>query len=796
MLDFFRRYQRYLYIVITIVIVISFSFFGTYSTINTDAYREQIDFTAVDGTPIPRSELDQMVMFISTDADDKLFFGGAWGPNFLNDGVIKKDFLQNGLGLMLANQFPGDINIDIEKKLIKEKRFVPYVHPQAHFLNADTAWNYFAPDLKKNFDALRASSTAASPESLAFRVNLYLAQQKMPPPFLRHILLSQQKQYSWLAPDPNLERADLSLFGYHTLDDWFGPRFIRLISEFIINSAIIAEQQGYEVTRAEALADLKYNSEISFRQNLNSPNLGVATGTEYFNEQLHNMRLDPNQAAAIWQKVLLFRRLFHDMGSSMFVDPMTIQQFNQYVKETIEGDLYRMPREFHFNHFRDMQKFEIYLNAISNRNGEQKSLTLPTAFLSVEEVAKKSPELVQKRYLLDIAQVEKKTLQSKISLKDTWNWEVEDQNWPKLVKQFPDLGIKKGETREQRFQALDSLDDMTRTKVDDFARNEMMESHPEWVAKALDDAPAIRTEAALKLKGGKTPFAGLTKPQTLISLLDNAKIGEPDPSLSKFTADNASFYRIIVLERTPAEILTFAEAQKEGVLDPLLDAQLENYYNQIKQNYPQDFQKEDKTWKNFADVKERVAEIYFAPLLQAIYQEYTASISPEKPQKQLLNEISASLRFNAYARQILAEMKKNPNKIETIIKQKTEGNENEKLPAREPLTNQWKFEKSVFHYDRASKGQQLDLKEGFSLKPEEWSMVHTPANGDIFFFQLASKEHQEDKIALNNKIDAERQLLSEDAEHQLMNHLLNRMKEKHALSLDYLNKGSEMSPEG
>ncbi len=33
MLAFFRKYQRYFFLVITIVIVISFSFFGTYSTL-------------------------------------------------------------------------------------------------------------------------------------------------------------------------------------------------------------------------------------------------------------------------------------------------------------------------------------------------------------------------------------------------------------------------------------------------------------------------------------------------------------------------------------------------------------------------------------------------------------------------------------------------------------------------------------------------------------------------------------------------------------------------------------------
>ena len=59
MLDFFRRHQRYFFAVITVVIVISFSFFGTYSTLSNSSFREQIAFTNVDGTDVTRHELDE-----------------------------------------------------------------------------------------------------------------------------------------------------------------------------------------------------------------------------------------------------------------------------------------------------------------------------------------------------------------------------------------------------------------------------------------------------------------------------------------------------------------------------------------------------------------------------------------------------------------------------------------------------------------------------------------------------------------------------------------------------------------
>ncbi len=795
MLEIFRKYQRYLFIVITFIVVISFSFFGTYSTIANNGYSDQIAFTTVDGTHVPRSELDQLVMFISTDAEDKLLLGGIWGPNFLNDGVIQKDFLKDGLAELIAAQYPGEINQDLQTRFEREKRYVPYEHPQAHFLSAETAWKYFAPDIKENYDALKASSNPSSPEAFAARVRLYNSQKKLPAITLRQALLYQQRQYEWLQPDPNLERTDLSLYGYHTLEDWFGPRFVRLVAEFIINSAAIAENQGYKVTRAEALADLKRNAEISYQQNLSNPHLGIANNAEYFNEQLHRMHLDQQQAADIWSKVLLFRRLFHDMGNSVFVDSLTFQTINQYSKESIEGEIFKLPSEFHLNDFRDLQKLQVYLNAISKASQNEKTaLLMPDTFFSVDEVLKNYPELVQKRYLLDIAEADKKLLQTKISLKETWNWEVDDQNWPKLVKQFPDLGIKKGDTREQRYSILDGLDDITRGKIDAYANGQIFEMHPEWVDKALDEAPLVRTTVEINLKGGKTPFVGLENREQLIKQLDQAKLGEQDPGLRKFTANHSNFYRIVVIDKTPnKEILTFAEAQNSGILDQLLNAQLENYYQKIKSSRPQDFQNDDLTWKTFNEVKDQIADLYFAKLLDDI--KHDQAQLAEKNSMPLVKETVISFRMNPYTRDILSKIKKDPQNLSKYVKSVTESTDKNKLTVREPLQNQWKFEKSPFHSDRGGNKQTLDFKEGFVLNPGQWSQVHTPVNGDIFFYQILKKGNDANEDALIAKIDEARKLLGNDAQESLGKHLLSVMKEKRAISLDYLNRGAEMTEE-
>jgi GcvH upstream region-like protein len=791
MLGFFRKYQRYFFVVVTIVIIISFSFFGTYSAMSNPSAREQIAFVAIDGTPITRYELDQMAMFLGTDAEDKLLFGGMWGPNFLNDGLIKKDFLQTGLAELLAAQYLEEIENDIAARYEKEKRFEPYVHPQAQFLGTETAWNYLAPDIKTHYDALKNVRNPNSPEGIKERIQLFLAEKKLPSPFLRQVLLYQQKQYSWLPPDPALERIDLSLFGYHTIEDWFGPRFTRLVAEFVINAAILAEQQGYRVSKADALADLMYNSESSYKQNVSNPNLGVANNSEYFIEQLHRMQLGESNAAAIWEKVLLFRRWFRDVGGSVFVDPLMFQKYDAYAMETVEGELYRLPPEFRFGNYRDLQAFEIYLSAISKRPSEGKALlSLPGKVYTAAEVAKSNPELVQKRYLLDVSTYDKNQLQDKVGIKEMWNWEVENPNWKRLQKEFPDLGVKNAESKEERFAVLDGLDDKIRAKVDLFTRKAIVESHPEWLEQALQDAESRRITFAIRLKGGASSLAGIKNGPEFMKLLDQTKLGEQDPSLAKYSADGDHFYRIVVVDRSQdLEILTFAEAQNDGILTPLVSKKLEVYYQQVREADGEKFQREDKSWKSFSDVREEIANLYFAKTLKAIHEYYASAMAPNQVPNQLIADVSASLRFFPYFRGFLDKVKKDPAGVDAYIQPTQEVAENDKLGIRTNLTDQWKLENMAYQAERGGEAGDVDLVEAFAMKPNSWSQIHTPVNGDINILFLTTLGNDANFDSLVTRVAAARDLLSNEAQQILMEQVLHRIKEKNAISLDYLDQG-------
>ena len=804
MLGFLRRHQRYFFIVITIVIVISFSFFGTYSTLSDGSFREQIAFKAIDGTDVTRHQLDEMVAFIGTDAEDKLLLGGIWGPNFLNDGVISKDFMQTGLGGILASQYAGDISVDFAARQEKEKRYSLYVHPQVPSIGVESAWNYFSPAMSTYFYQMRTAKDPVNPSAFQARTALFLLEKQFPQQLMRQVLRYQEKQTSWVKSDPNLDRLDLSLFGYHTAEDWFGPRFIRLAAEFIMNAAIIAEQKGYQVSKAVAIADLARNAERSFQQNSRSPHLGVASGQEYFNEQLRRLGMDKNGAVDVWRQVMLFRRLFQDMGSSIFVDPYTFQQLNSYATESVEGEIFRLPKELRLNNFQGLQKFEVYLDAVAKRTDSEKAkLALPTTFLTAAQVSQKSPELVQKRYLLEIAQVNKKSLEGNVVVKDSWNWEVSDSGWDRLKKQFPELGVKKGGNREERFAALDSLDSKTRGRVDAFARAAIVDSHPEWLDQALADAAPVKLVVGLQEKGENTFFSGLKDSKALTSLLDVAPLAKnkdgtaasknSTDKLAKYTVDNQVYYRINVIDRAAqSEIMTFAEADQKGVLSKLVDKQLEAYYATLREGDSKEFQKEDGTPKPFAEVKGVVTEKYFDKVLKAIRADYALAISNKSAEEQMIPDYAATLRLYSHLRDVKGKLEKNPALIATLTREPVHTKENtDSLPVQEPLADQWKLDRSGYQNARSSGDALLDHNDVFTLAVGDWTKVNAPANGDLNFFHVMNKGNATNDKAVATSITHARSLLSADAQQRLMYRLLSKIQGKGAISLEFMNQVNE-----
>ena len=69
-------------------------------------------------------------------------------------------------------------------------------------------------------------------------------------------------------------------------------------------------------------------------------------------------------------------------------------------------------------------------------------------------------------------------------------------------------------------------------------------------------------------------------------------------------------------------ILTFSEANENGVLDSILDDTLRNFYHTLKRSRNKTFYDKDGKIKPFEQIKNDLADIYFKDVIEAIYDDY------------------------------------------------------------------------------------------------------------------------------------------------------------------------------
>jgi GcvH upstream region-like protein len=748
MLQILRAYQRYIFLVITVVIIISFSFFGTNSNGPDMKEMNPTAFTAIDGSDVTRSELEAMVNFIATDARDKMMLGGRSGLNFFNDGVIRGDILETGIARVIAEEYFSELEGDFQSRIEKERYYKPYTNPQAPFLGAETTWRRFAPKLSEAYVSLKTLSNVNNIENFNARVELYSQEQNFPQHILKQAIRYQESQFEWITPDANLHQYDLSLFGYHSLDDWFGHKFVSLSAQFIINSAKLAKQRGYDVSKEEVLYELAQNATRSYAENKENPIFAGMSQEAYVKQQLQDMGMDQARAVKVWKQVLLFRRLFEDMGSSAFVDRESFQSMAEFAKTNVTAETYYLADALQFSDANSLQEFQLYLSAVTSPE-EAKTLhplALPNKFKTVEQVKATLAELVQRRYVIDATLVDLESLQTQVAIKDMWAWETNEANWSVLAKKFPELGAADAKTTDDRFNALERLNDKIREKVDSYAKESIVNANPEWLENALRNAEAQRYPFSISMAGTDLPLLGYKgKRAELIQTLNEAKIADPesdDPSQwFKLSGDQRYVYRMRVLERSNSdELMTFAQAQEAGVLKALVDKTLEAYYMSMRDKESLTFKREDGRYKLFADVRTQVAEFYFAPVLKAIYDDAILAEGKEgAPEKPNFDYCSVR-RFSRYARDVRKLLIAKPEMEAQLVRPAKEQDETDVLLiAQEDLKEQWKLQRNKETVERSQVASNSSIAKAFDMDVDTWSETKAMNNSRPLFFKVEEK---------------------------------------------------------
>ncbi len=783
MLELLRRYQKFLFIIITVVIVISFSFFGTYSSFASKEAKDRVAFIAVDGSKVYSSQLQDVIQLISSSQRDYFSGMNAKGNSF-NDGVIQKNICETGIYKILVQPYLNDLSSELKTRMQKEQSYTPYIHPGAPFIGSEQIWSYFAPDIKQNLDALKQVTDPATLEAFSTRVNLFLAERRFPAAYLKQLLKFQEREQKWLESDDELPYRDLDLFGYHNLQDWFGKGFIELVAKYIINSAKIAEQKGYEVSKDEVLQSLIDNVTASFKENSRNPYFGHANFQNYFQSELRHVGMDQARLLQAWRNVLLFRKLFNENEDAILVSDLAYKDFYRHLSEYVDVEFFKMPQEFCLNHAGDLQRLEIYLSAIRGQKdikGKGISNFPPQNPLSPQEVKKVFPELVKRRYRLRISSINKAQFETKIGVKNMWEWQLQDKNWEKLQKKFPELAAKKAQNAEARLSVFDSLDIKSRSLIDSYSRSQIIEEHPEWLQEGFENTASKDEVVELREQGGLAPlanlFEGISNYAALMNMLDKAELNEVSPELASYSQNGINYYRIIVLEKpVNSEILTFKEAESDGTLDAILDKLLEGAYPRLRSQKPEAYVKDNGEWKPLDEVKDVVADAYFEDL----YRQLDKEIEKEKKENPRFcdwnDKVTARLavRLLPYMQKTWKNCKDHPEKIAEWVH---EGK-------RESLQDQFKLERV---HERVSRAKALESgvsEEAFSLQTGQWLEPRYFKETGIVFLSIQSKGALSADDFIRAKVLEARKLLGQNLTQDFAKILLADMQAKQALQLE------------
>jgi GcvH upstream region-like protein len=781
MLNFLRKHQRIFFIVITAAIVVSFCFFGTYSTLGrSEDIPDKEVVRGVCGFPIMQQELSALCRLIETSPYVRMASERGGLPNFLNDGVIEKDFLATGLGAMLGKYYFDALRSDLDQRAKKIRQFRPYVHPRAAQISAEGAWARFSPTLLEHYRQLKdRTEPSTTAETLALMSQLYLDQASLPPEMLKQVLSMQQNQMG-VQPDAVLVHSDLALFGFKSIEDWFGPRFVSLIGQFILNAAQLAEDNGYEVKLEEIRSDLFQNIYLGYQQISRNEELGPEEADRYYHVKMRSLGLDESMLIGAWKKVMLFRRLFEDGSGSVLIDRLAYQQFHRFSNENVLVSLYQLPHSLQLADFRSMLKFQIYLEAVAADSTRLRSdLRIPAQFASMEQIEKKAPELVERRMEIEWSLISKEELSRSISVKETWEWEAANAHWELLKTSFPELGAGRAELAQERLQILEKLDRKLRVKIDQFARLKMVEEQPDKIRLALETAPVKTSAVGLRTRGSVFPFAGVKDSSELIALLEKASLKNETPNpvndrLNHYTPDAEHYYRIQVIRRDDAKkILTFDEAAKDGTLDKLLDKRLEESYPEVRKRNSRDFQQANGEWKPFKEVKDQIGKHLFADLLRSIEDNYRVQfgVLPGK-EGDLPLAFYSNMRLMPHMREIQTRLQSHPEDTSWIMA------DGESTSAN--LTSQWLIEKTEKVMERCTEVP-FSKEEMFTLSPQQWSPVKIGERGALTFYFVQEKGISSTPPL--ESIEQGHQILSFDAKRDMMLQVLQRIHQKKAIDL-------------
>jgi hypothetical protein len=563
MIRFLRKHQRIFFIIITVVIVITFSFFGTYSvTQNSKGPKDKVLVKALNGKDIRFLQTQKLSILLSNDAHS----GNI--SNLLNKDILSKEFVDTGIAKILAKHYFGFIKGYLQEHFDKINHYNLYTHPHISDISVENVWKQYAPELLSVFNKIKAAKNVDE-TFFGDLLNAYVLQEQFSPQMLKTLLYYQQMEYRQAnLTDYEFMHNDFYLFGFKNVSDWFGQNFVDLLSEFILNVAYIAEDKGYTAKESEVyeelVTNLKDNLEKSENKQLFPQDLKSA-----FQYQCHLLGMKTTDVIDVWQRVLLFKKYFHDHATAVFTDNILDKKLLDMKHVQLDVSAYKLPAYLMIKDSMERSYLALYWSCVG-------SDPLYNKYYPIEQIEEKYPELIQRKIKVQYASLTQEEAGLNITEKVLWQWQTKKENWQKLLIKFPDL---KKQLVRNPFDILESISLQLRNRIDSFSRGEMVKE------KALIEETLKKQEKkelVIKFKNKGTSIdapIGINDMQALFAFLnqkDHSQI---------YTQDNTCYYLFgDVSEIETKHIITFEEAFSDGSLKSLLDKYVQDNLQAYKTN--------------------------------------------------------------------------------------------------------------------------------------------------------------------------------------------------------------------
>lgn len=735
MLGFLRKNQKCFLLFISIIIITSFIFVGINQKIpKREAKKEIVLGHGMDGSSIYVKEIEQMVRFFTTDRFDQPSMKNGI-VNFLNDGVIRKDIIENGFAtLLLENDFDR-IKPELEDKICQFQNFSTYVHPESSSISLENMYAKFSPELLENLQKFRMN-TEMSPLIFSQVVSIYQQQQKLQPELIRQFLLYEEK-ISKVRPDPHLVNKDLQLFHAYSLDDWFGKKFVELTCQFIHHCALEAKHRGYSIPLDEVRRELQKKSWDAIQSLAGKQEVAIEEFSSYYYQMIHLLGMQEEEVLLIWQKVMLFRSLLQDILQGVVFEGSGLSDYFTYAKEKVSITKYEIPKSLICKNIWDILQLQLY---ITKTSPFENTLHLPTEYLPITEIKTKVPELIEHAYEISIVEKSLQDLFQNISLQEMWKWQM--NHWNLLQDTFVDIGSYASDVPSDRLYYLDGLDHDVRTQIDEFTKKQILKADPARIKEILSNTGFDNRIITLSSFGNSTVLKGFTNNKEFIAFLEeHAKNKLP---LHKIDFDQGIFYQIESIIKKGDSVIPFARAKAEGILNYLLSKELQSFSS----SHP-DF----KNKENFEEIKELVGLQKYQPLFQQLEEWIMANID---------NAIKGPEMYTRY--------RLHP----WLLKQRNSLQDSNQKCSISTYEEQWKLEKSISVVTRAEAKLQQIPEEIFNYSTNTWSSICSFNEEKSGFLQInnriSPRKEEFTSFILNNQ-----SMLFLEMKHELIRELLQNL---------------------